>query len=104
MPELHDDDGIPVGESADEFVERQGRRQYDQGIISPSHGHLRRAPGAADTADAWYDRHGEARTQAHEQMHERPIEERVALAQERHIASGLEMRGDCGGAFLVEVR
>ena len=37
-------------------------------------------------------------------MHERAVEQRVALAQKRHVTAGFEMRGDRDRALFVEAR
>ena len=54
--------------------------------------------------DAGHDADSEIVAQPDEQMHERAVEHRIAFAQQRDVAAGFEMRGDCDRPFLVEAR
>ncbi len=95
--ELHDDRRIGSGEARPQgrLVERPGQDRQD--VVAPGHGFAGRRPAARHARDARHHRAGEAVPQANVEMHEGAVEERVSLAEQRHVATrGQSLAEDFG--------
>ena len=101
--DLHHHGGVGVGEPARQLALRQRRRQHGENIVALRDRHSRRRPAARHAGDAGDDLGGEPRRQPRVQMHVGAVEQRIALADHRDDAAGIEMRGDCSRGAVVEI-
>ena len=100
--DLHDDDGIGRGEPVGQhrLVERAG--QHAQHVVAMGHRLEGARPAARHAGDAGHHFVRIAARQMVEHVHRRAVEERVALAQQRDIASRVEAPREHARGRLVE--
>ena len=95
--------GVGVGEPTGQFGDRQRARQHRQHLVP---GHQRCRDGRRRGAHRRHARHDdgvEPLRQPGVQMHVGAVEQRVALGEQRHVASGIQVCGDAPGGVGVEV-
>jgi len=80
---------------------RQRRRDHGQDIVARRQRPAERGGARGQRRHAGHHLDPEARRQAREQVHERAIEERIALAQDRDVASGLEVAAELARGRVV---
>ena len=95
--------GVGVGEPPGQLGDGQRPGQHRQHLVA---GHQRCGDGRRGGAHRRHARHDdgvEPLGQPGVQVHVGAVEQRVALGEQRHVASGIQMRGDALGGLDVEV-
>ena len=101
--ELHHHGGVGIREPALQLGLRQRGGQHHEHVVALRDRRAGRRPAAGHAGHAGDDLGRIARRQPHVQMHVGAVEQRIALADHRDGAAGVEMRGDVAAARVVEV-
>lgn len=104
-PHLHHHQGVGGLHAPHQFVLLQGAGHHAEHVVAPGDGLARGVPAAHHAGNAGHhlQAHGGALAQPGVQVHERAVEERVALAEHHHLLGA----GQCfqaGAPVVVEGR
>src|SRR5215469_13935979 len=100
--ELDDGGCFAPGKALGELVIGQSGGHDAQNVAPRGERETGRRGACPKRRDARYDLAPEALAQAAEEIHERPVEERIALAEHRNVASGIEMRCDVVRRLVID--
>ena len=101
--ELHHHRCIGIRKAAFKLRLRQSRRQDHEHVVALRNRLAGQRPAAGHGGDARHDLRPVAGREAYMQMHIGAIEQRIALAEDRDGAAGIEMARDGGSRGIIEV-
>ena len=101
-PQLHDRGRLGVGQPPGELGDRKGPGEHGEHVLVTNQRGRARGRRRGDRGDPGHDLAREAAGQPVVQVHVGAVEQRIALGQDHHVATGVQMGGQPVGRRVVE--